>query len=217
LGGQLKSAATPDCKSQLRELVIWYRRQIEIYNIDVHRNTEIIKDLSELEEADTIIIATAALPKTPKIKGIENAIDIITAHTDQDELVGETIVYCGGGLSACDSALEDAMKGKKVTIIEIQDEIAIDDNFINKAALISMLKQYGVDIYTGYEIIEITSDGVRASTKDGRDIFIEGDIVVAAFGMTPNNSLAQKINSKYHTKTRMIGDCQAVGSVGNAV
>ena len=35
LGGQLKSAATPDFKSQLRELVEWYKHQMVIHNVDV--------------------------------------------------------------------------------------------------------------------------------------------------------------------------------------
>jgi NADPH-dependent 2,4-dienoyl-CoA reductase/sulfur reductase-like enzyme len=217
LGGQLKSAATPDFKSQLRELVEWYRHQMEIHNVDVHLNSELTEDSPELEKADAIIIATGASPVIPKIKGIENAIDIITAHTNQDKLKGNKIIYCGGGLSACDSALESAMKGKKVAIIEMQDEVAINDHFINKAALIPMLKKYGVEIYTGHNVLEITSDGVKASTKDGKEVFVEGDTVVAAFGMRPNKSLGEKINSKYHTKTRIIGDCQKVGKVGNAV
>ncbi len=217
LGGQLKSAATPDFKSQLRELVEWYIHQMKIHNVELHLNTEVTLDSPELEKADAIIIATGALPLTPKIKGIENAIDIISAHINKDKLKGNKIIYCGGGLSACDSALETAMEGKKAAIIELQDEVAINDHFINKAALIPMLKQYGVEIYTGHNVLEITSDGVKAATKDGKDVLIEGDTVVSAFGVKENNSLAKKIDSKYHTKTRIIGDCQNVGKVGNAI
>lgn len=217
LGGQLKSAATPDFKSQLRELVEWYRHQMVIHNVDVHLNTEVTEDMPELDEADAIIVATGAVPLMPGIKGIENAVDIITAHENPDKLKGERIVYCGGGLSACDSALEIAMEGKKAVIVEMLDEVAIDDHFINKAALIPMLKRYGVEIYTGHKVIEITSDGVKALTKDGKEVFIEGDTIVAAFGMKPNNTIAEKIASKYHLKTRAIGDCKRIGKVGNAI
>ena len=217
LGGQLKSAATPDFKSQLRELVEWYRHQMVIHNVDVHLNTEVTEDMPELDEADAIIVATGAVPLMPGIKGIENAVDIITAHENPDKLKGERIVYCGGGLSACDSALEIAMEGKKAVIVEMLDEVAIDDHFINKAALIPMLKRYGVEIYTGHKVIEITSDGVKALTKDGKEVFIEGDTIVAAFGMKPNNTIAEKIASKYHLKTRVIGDCKRIGKVGNAI
>jgi NADPH-dependent 2,4-dienoyl-CoA reductase/sulfur reductase-like enzyme len=217
LGGQLKSAATPDFKSQLRELVEWYKHQLVIHNVDVHLNTEVTEDSPELAEADAIIVATGAIPLMPGIKGIENAVDIISAHTNPDRLKGERIVYCGGGLSACDSALEIAMKGKKAAIVEMLDDIAVDDHFINKAALVPMLKRYGVEIYTGHKVVEITPNGVKALTKDGKEVFIEGDTIVAALGMKPNNTIAEKIASKYHLKTRIIGDCNQVGKVGNAI
>jgi 2-enoate reductase len=217
LGGQLKSAATPDFKSQLRELVEWYKHQLVIHNVDVHLNTEVTEDSPELAEADAIIVATGAIPLMPGIKGIENAVDIISAHTNPDRLKGERIVYCGGGLSACDSALEIAMKGKKAAIVEMLDDIAVDDHFINKAALVPMLKRYGVEIYTGHKVVEITPNGVKALTKDGKEVFIEGDTIVAALGMKPNNTIAEKIASKYHLKARVIGDCIQVGKVGNAI
>ncbi len=217
LGGQLKSAATPDFKSQLRELVEWYKHQMVILNVDVRLNTEVSEDLPELVEADAIIVATGATPLMPEIKGIENAVDIISAHINPERLKGEKIIYCGGGLSACDSALETAMKGKKTIIVEMLDEVAVDDHFINKAALIPMLNQYGVEIYTGHKVIEIAPNGVKTLTKDGQEVFIEGDTMVAALGMKANNTIAEKIASKYHIKTRVIGDCEKVGRVGNAI
>jgi 2-enoate reductase len=217
LGGQLKSAATPDFKSQLRELVEWYKHQMVIHNVDVRLKTEATDELPELEKADAIIVATGAVPLMPDIKGMENTVDIISAHTEPKSLKGEEIIYCGGGLSACDSALETAMKGKKAVIVEMLDEVAIDEHFINKAALLPMLKRYGVEIRTGHKVIEITSSGVKAVTKEGKEQFIGGDTIVAAFGMKPNKVLAEKLASKYYTKTRIIGDCQRVGKVGNAI
>ncbi|MDP4183447.1 MAG: NADH:flavin oxidoreductase, partial [Bacillota bacterium] len=63
----------------------------------------------------------------------------------------------------------------------------------------------------------IQKNGVKAQKKDGTEVFIEGDTVVSAFGMKPNNDAARKIDSKYHNKTRVIGDCDKVGKVGGAV
>lgn len=217
LGGQLKSAATPDFKSQLRELVDWYKRQMELLGIDVHLNSNITDDSPELKNADSIIVATGAVSLTPNIKGIENAVDVIDAHIQPEKLKGNKIVYCGGGLSACDSALEIALKGKKVAIIEMLDEVAINDHFINKAALIPMLLTNGVELYTGHKVQEIQSNGVKAINKDGVEVFIEADTVVKSFGMKQNDTSAKAIDAKYHTKTRIIGDCSKLGKVGGAV
>ena len=217
LGGQLESAATPDFKNQLRALVEWYKRQMEILNIDVRLNTEVDANSPELEKADAIIVAAGAIPLVPQITGIENAIDIITAHTNPGKLKGDKIIYCGGGLSACDSALETAMKGKKVVIIEALDDVAINDHFINKAALIPMLINNGVEIFTGHKVLEVKANGVKAQKKDGSEVFIEGDTIISAIGMTPNVKIAQEIDKKYHLKTRIVGDCNKIGRVGNAV
>lgn len=217
LGGQLKSAATPDFKSQLREFANWGKNQMELLSVNIHLNTAITEDSTELREADAIIVAAGAIPISPNIKGIENAIDVISAHINPEELKGNRIIYCGGGLSACDSALETALNGKKVAIIEMLDEVAINDHFINKAALIPMLHKNGVEIYTGHKVQEIQENGVKVKKKDGTELFIEGDTVVSAFGMKPNDTIARKIASKYHNKTRIIGDCDKVGKVGGAV
>jgi thioredoxin reductase len=190
---------------------------MELLNIDIRLNAELTADSPELKDADNIIVATGALPLTPNIPGIENTIDILTAHTQPDKLKGNRIIYCGGGLSACDSALETAMSGKKVEIIEMLDEIAINDHFINKAALIPMLINNGVEIHTGHRVIEISKNGVRTQKKDGTEEFIPGDTIVSAFGMKPNNTFAKAVDSKYHLKTRIIGDSIKIGKVGGAV
>jgi 2,4-dienoyl-CoA reductase-like NADH-dependent reductase (Old Yellow Enzyme family)/thioredoxin reductase len=217
LGGQLKSAATPPFKSQLRELVKWYIRQMELLKVNVKLNTELTADSPELEKADKIIVATGALPLIPDIPGIENTVDILTAHIHPEKVKGDRIIYCGGGLSACDSALETAMSGKKVAIVEMLDELAINEHFINKASLIPMLLKNGAEIYTGHKILEINEKGVKAQKKDGSQTFISGDTIVSAFGMKPNNVFAKAVDSKYHLKTRIIGDSLKVGKVGAAI
>jgi 2-enoate reductase len=217
LGGQLKSAATPPFKSQLRALVGWYKRQLEIHRVMVHLNTKITEKSLELVLADEIIVATGAIPFTPNIKGIENTINILQAHLDESKVKGDRIVYCGGGLSACDSALEIAMTGKNVSIIEMLDEVATKEQYINRTSLLTMLKENGVELYTGHKVLEIQENGVKAQTKDGKEVFIEADTVVEALGMISNNELAREIDSKYHNKTRIIGDCFVFGNVGGAV
>lgn len=217
LGGQLRGAVTPDFKSQLRELLFWYRQQMELLGVDVHLNSEITEESSELKEADAIIVATGAVSAAPKIKGIQHAVDIIAAHLNPALLKGERIVYCGGGLSACDSALETARSGKKVSIVEMLDEVAMNDHFINRAALLPALKESRVELYTGCEVVEILPNGVKGREKDGGEVYLEADTVVSAFGMLPNTETARAIDGKYHKKTRLIGDCNQIGKVGGAV
>jgi NADH dehydrogenase FAD-containing subunit len=99
----------------------------------------------------------------------------------------------------------------------MMDEVAINDHFINKAALVPALNKSGVEIFTGHKVLEIQKNGVRAAKKDGSEVFIEGDTIIASFGMVKNNKLAIAIDEKYHNKTRIIGDCTKVGKVGGAI
>ena len=220
IGGQLAAAATPAFKSQLRGLVDWYGVQLKKLGVDVKLGTEVSVDDEILASCDKIIVGTGAVPMNPPIPGIDgsNVVNVIDAHKNKELLKGENIVICGGGLSGCDSALELATEeGKKVTIVEMADAIAKDVMFINAASLIPMLASAGVKTYTSSKVTSIDSDGVYVQKADGTSELIKADTVVTAFGMVKNNKLAEEIKSKYHTKTRVIGDSEKIGKVGTAV
>lgn len=219
LGGQLASAATPTFKKPLRDLVKWYETQLKEMDVKIKLNTEMEAEDRALEKADAIITALGASPIIPPIPGIDgaNVIGVIDAHLSKDLVKGEKVIIAGGGLSGCDCALELAMEGKKVTIIEMQDKVGPDVLFINAAALFPMLDKYGVKLLPSHRILAFDEKGVRAQKKDGSEVFIEGDTIITAFGMKRNTELAEAISGKYHTKTRPVGDCVSIGKVGTAI
>lgn len=219
IGGQLTSAATPPFKKQLRELVKWYGVQLEKLGVEVKMSTEVKENDPILEEADHIIIGSGAVPVTPPIRGIENdnVIGAIEAHTHKDLVKGENIVITGGGLTGCDLALELAMEGKNVSIVEMGDELAPGLLLINAASLMPMLDEYNVQKLTSHKVLSFEKNGVLTKTKDGIEKLIEADTMINAFGMKPNYVTANKISEKYHTKTRQIGDSVNIAKVGEAV
>ncbi|MCM8709590.1 NAD(P)/FAD-dependent oxidoreductase [Clostridium sp. SYSU_GA19001] len=219
LGGQIAAAATPAFKTQLRKLITWYEVQLNKLNVDIRLNVEVTADTPELAAADNILVGIGASPIIPPIPGIDgaNVLDVLTAHMDKSKVKGENIIMMGGGLSGCDSALELAMEGKNVTIVEMMDSLAKDLMFINSISLFNKLNEYGVKQLTGHKVLAITPDGIIAETKDGKEVTIKGDTMVAAFGMKPNTDSAAAIRDRFVLKTRMIGDCTNVGKVGNAI
>ena len=46
---------------------------------------------------------------------------------------------------------------------------------------------------------------------------VEADTIISAFGMKPLTDIADIIDSKYHNKTRKIGDLYKIGKIGNAI
>lgn len=220
IGGQLSSAATPEFKYKLRELVSWYGVQLKSLGVVVKLNTALSADNPILEDADHIIVGTGGIPIIPPIPGIDSdhVIGAIEAHLNKDLIKGDNIVITGGGLTGCDLALELAMEeGKTVSIVELREELAPGEIFINKAALLPMLDKYRVKKLTNHKVISFEKNGVKVETPEGSEKLLEADTIIHAFGMKSNTGLADQIKEKYRTKTRQIGDSVSIGKVGEAV
>lgn len=215
LGGQFVPASAPSFKKRLREFIDWEVLQCEKAGVVFKMNTPITPDSPELKEADRIILATGASPYLPKIKGIENAVEVCDAHVHPEKIRGKKVVVCGGGISGCDMALELAMEGKEVTIVEMKPELCPEAILDNRNPLMFRLRDNHVKAITSATIKEVTKSGVVAEGKDG-EIRLEADLVIAAFGTKPNNEFVDAICEKYPT-TQVIGDCVKVGQVAEAV
>lgn len=217
LGGQLLAAYTPPFKSRLKEFVEWQKLQLQKQGVVLRLNTKIDAQSPELEDADQIIVALGAVSVCPPIPGIDGdmVVDVMKAHTQPELVKGDNIVVAGGGLSGCDSALELAMEGKNVTIIEMLPEICPEALLDNRNPLMFKLEDYKVKLCTDRKIIEILPEGVLVE-HEGKQEVIAADTVITAFGMKSLNGLAEAIADKY-PNTTIVGDCAAVGQVAQAV
>ena len=219
LGGTLNLPARAAFKNRLRDLISYYKVQLEKLGVEV-RHEEISIDDPVLERADRIIAATGAHSVAPNIPGVhgENVVDVKAAHADPGLLRGERVIICGGGLSGSDFALELATEyGKKCTIVEMKDDIATDMVFINAHSLKQFLKDAGVTVRTGCRVESICGEGVYVVNKEGERELIEGDAVVSAFGMAPNRELTDALKQRYNKKTICVGDCVEVAKSGKAI
>ncbi len=100
LGGVFIAAAAPDFKEKDKQLIAWYRRQIEKMKINVRFHQK-IKNRSEID-ADVIVAATGSVERKLRIPGGEKAIDAIEYLKGAD--CGDQVVIVGGGLSGCEIA-----------------------------------------------------------------------------------------------------------------
>ena len=220
IGGQIAAAATPSFKSPLRNLIKWFEIQLEKQNVTINLSTEITPDDPRLEEYDYIVVAVGATTFAPKLPGIDgaNVVDILEAHFNKELVKGDNIVICGGGLSGCDYALELALDEKKtnVTIVEMQDEVAKDVNLINKISLLTKLAGNGVKMLTGTKVLSFDETGVLVEKSSGTE-HIAADTIITAFGTKKRADFVNAIQEKYYTKAHVIGDCDSVSNVGNAV
>lgn len=220
LGGVMGDICTAQFKQNIKKLTRWYELQLSKLNVDVQLNTEITGDEDILAKCDNIIIGCGAKPLTLPIPGIDgsNVITMLDAHRNPELIKGDNIVVCGGGASGCDGALEMASEmGKKVTIVEMLPECGKDVFFINKITLFNRLAESGVQLMTNTKVVSIDETGLTVEKADKTTEKLEADTIISAFGMKADLTTVNAVKEKYHTKTRVIGDSNRLGKIGEAV
>ncbi|MGX2943555.1 NAD(P)/FAD-dependent oxidoreductase [Enterococcus alishanensis] len=220
LGGIMRDVATAKFKNNIQLLSDWYETQLTKLGVDVQLNTFVSSDDAILAECDQIFVGCGAEPIVPNIPGIDLPIveTMVAAHRDESLIKGDNIIVCGGGSTGCDGALEMANEmGKNVTIIEMKDEVTQDAMFINRISLLNALNANNVTMLTKTVVQSIEEDGVIVEKADGSTEKIYADTVLNAFGMRPLLNTVNGIKEKYHTKTRVVGDSQKIGKIGDAI
>lgn len=215
LGGVIARAATSQYKKNLRAMVDWWTGQMRALGVTVHLNRELTVGSPVLRQAEQLVIATGGLPVRPVgVSGLDRptVVDVADVATRR---IGHDVVVAGGGTSGADVALELALAGHQVTLVERTDEIARDLLEMNRTALLRRLVESGVTVLTGLTIRAIDDDGVLADGPDGRRR-IPADTVVSAFGVRPNTAL---VGSQFveDPRVHVIGDCVEPGDVAEAV
>ena len=217
LGGTFLTIATGDFKWRMPQLIKWYEIQLKKLGVKVVLNTAVAADDPVLKSADAIFVATGSRPTVPHIPGIDNkkVIDVVDVHKNGMP-EGERVVICGGGLSACDTAIEYGAKGRKISIVEMLPDVGNDVMVVNKISVDRLLKEYGVEQLTSTKVIGITDEGVEVE-HEGEKRVIPADVIVAAFGRGRSLELADAVQNEYPTKTVIIGDCMKPAKAGSAI
>lgn len=215
-GGKYRLASVPPCKGELGAFIVWQMHELKKLNVPVILNTPVTKELVDSVKPDVVIAATGTTPVVPKkIPGYDK--DIVVLGTDVlsgKANTGHNVVVIGGGHAGAETANHIASYMKNVTIVELQEDIAMDEVDTPRNGLLADLKKNGVRICTSTAVQEIKDHSVVVSGKVNEEI--ECDTVVISIGRTPNTALADELkNAGYDV--RIIGDAVSVGLVGPAV
>ena len=209
LGGVFIEAAAPSYKEKDRQLIDWYRRQIERSAVTVHLNTE-VTDLKSLN-ADEIVVATGSKPRKPPIPGIENAMEAIE-YLDGKE-TGERVVIVGGGLTGCEIAYDLLLKGKQPTIVEMKNDlIAVRGVCLaNSSFLRETFALHKTPVYLETGVQAIRPDGVTLKDKTGKTFDVPCDTVILSVGYEPKPLAAASRH------VHIVGDAEKVGNLRTVI
>lgn len=215
LGGALTFADQEPFKQDLAYFYKQLVNRVSKSGATVRLGTEVTPELVKEIGPDVLIAAIGAEPVVLNIPGINspNVILGTQVYEKSDEL-GEEIIIIGGGLVGCEIAVHLSIEGKKVTIIEMLNEIAPDTNPPHKNALIHALQN--VKIQTELKCIGVDETGVTVQDRQNEEIHIPGDTVILSVGMTSLSDGVDRLEG-LTTDYVVIGDCGKPGKVGDAI
>lgn len=213
LGGQVNAATVPPHKYEVGSLITTQTYEAKKLGIKILTNTFADAEFVKNSGADEVVIATGARHYIPDIPGIDKptvmtAIDLLEGRRH----AGKNVVIIGGNMIGCETAEFIAEYGKKVTILEMLDEIGQDLALVPKPHKLARLKQLGVSMLTNAKVTEIKNDEVIYE-KNGNKCAIENvDTVVIAAGMVSANELAEELKP-LNKPIHIVGDAGTVGII----
>lgn len=210
LGGAFIAASAESYKGKLRDLLAWYRRQMDKLGIDVRLNDE-IKDISVFGSAP-VIIATGATPRYLRsVPGHDKMIEACDFLLGKE--VGETVAVIGGGLTGCEIAYELALKGKKPIIVEMKDDLVSQKGvcLANSSYLREWFALNKVPVYLETSLREVRDGAIVCQKKDGENVEIACDSVISCAGYIPAPLADDKC------RVYLVGDCEKVGNLRTVI
>ncbi|MCI9075507.1 MAG: FAD-dependent oxidoreductase [Dorea sp.] len=212
LGGTFIPASAESYKGKLRELLTWYRRQMEIRKITVHLNEE-VKDLSQFGD-EPVIIATGSVPRLLKgVPGHERMVEACDFLNGAE--VGQKVAVIGGGLTGSEIAYELALLGKEPVIIEMKDDLVSQKGvcLANSSYLREWFELHKVPVYLETSLKEVKEDAVVCLDRWGRTISIPCDSVISSAGYISNPMDIDKKKKNVY----LVGDCRKIGNLRSVI
>lgn len=209
-GGVFKAAAAPDFKEKDKELLKWYEKEMRDLGIEIRFNTE-VRSLADVQGFDKIVVATGARANTPRIPGLENAIEACEYLYGKE--TGNRVIIIGGGLSGCEIAYDLHRHGKEPVIVEMKNDlIAVPGVCLaNSSYLRDYFALHNVEVHLETALVSVNADGVTVKDKDGKQFDIKGDTVIRSMGYRPAPVL------KDEKGVQFVGDCEKVGNLRSVI
>ena len=222
LGGLFLTASAMTFKENDKELITWYKREIEKAGIEVHLGTE-VNDLNTLRGFDDIIVATGSVPRTmPQIKGFEKTLTFTDILKDKKD-VGDKVLFIGGGQSSCEAAYDLLLNfGKHPIIVEYANDLVAAQAtcLANTSYLRDAMEYHKVPVYLHSTVTEITDKGCTVkNVQTGETFFVECDNVVNGIGFVPTPVGGKTASRKVKGRETIhrVGDCVAIGNLRTVI
>ncbi|MFH2059187.1 MAG: FAD-dependent oxidoreductase [Pseudomonadota bacterium] len=210
-GGLLALGAKAPGRSELNDILEFFKHELEDYKVQVLFNTQLSLELINEINPDKVILATGSLPKMPVIKGLFTTkmdlvtnVDVIKGKED----VGNKVIVLGGGMTGLITADFLADQGKEVVVLNRQKSFATEMASNDRYYLRERLKTNHVALYKNVSIKRFTDDGVVFKANAGETTLTGFDAVVISEQHEAIRE-AKKLERKTQAKFYLIGDAKS--------
>ena len=221
VGGNAAVAAVPKFKQDVKNLISWYKKQLDALHVDLRLSEEAgVREIQKLEP-DVLVVAVGSEPLIPRIQNIDDQ-KVITAS---DVLTGKAkttgkVAIIGGGLVGIETALylakEKAGSGEGITVIELLPDIAADVVSVNKLEIKRLIKEEHIKTITSAKVTSISGNGLEYIDEDERTKTVEADTIILAVGFVAKSGLAAELKEAAPA-VYVIGDSNKPGRIIDAI
>lgn len=220
VGGNLLMAGRQSFKTIDFNLIHSYEAQLRELGVDIRYKSEVDMARIHDEKPDVVVNACGSVPVTPKLSGEENGIPCMSCADalKGTKEIGQRVVIVGGGVVGTELALNLALQGKKLTIVEALPDILQAGKAlakVNEVMLRELLEDKNVDIYTSSKVMDVDADGAILKNEAGEK-HIDADTLIWAVGFRPVNGLVEQLREE-HFEVYNIGDSHEVANILSAI
>ncbi len=218
LGGRVRLGANPPKKEVLNEFIDYLIKRVKALGITVETGKEFTSSMLDPVKPDVVVVATGASPQFPDWKGIEESAalsvdDVLSNGAD----IGDKVLVVGGGGTGAEIADLLSEAGKKVTLVEMLEDIASDLVNHLQHYLKQRLNDKGVTIHTSAQVKELGKGYVMIEDASGVRKLDDFDTIVLALGSErPNDTIYKNLEGKV-SELYVIGDARQPREIVDAV
>jgi NADPH-dependent 2,4-dienoyl-CoA reductase/sulfur reductase-like enzyme len=218
LGGRVRLGANPPKKEVLNEFIEYLVKRVKALGVTIEVGKEFTPDMLDPVRPDVVIVATGASPQFPDWQGIEEsgALSVDDVLSDGVD-IGDKVLVVGGGGTGAEIADFLSEAGKRVTLVEMLEDIASDLVNHLQHYLKQRLGEKGVTIHTSTQVKELGKGYVMIEDASGiRKLDGFDNIILALGSERPNDAVYKKLEGKV-SELHVIGDARQPREIVDAV
>lgn len=206
LGGQLHLAARAPHKDGFLDVIRYLKLMAKRAGVDVHLQPHVTSQMVIDVKPDVVILATGGIPLKISFPGLENTYWVLASDLLEgvSHVETATAFVIGGGLTGLEVADFLAVQGKRVTLVEMLEQVGTDMDILAKKMLLNRLGEHNVKIHTATKVTRMTEKAAFAQ-QDGHEIRFPTETVILAVGMQSNRELPEALEGS-GLEVHVIGD-----------